>query len=187
MLRPLPRALLIASLVAVTSGCYAGTHRHYRAHHHHHGGGDGAALAIGLIAGAAIVAASTEHHHHRREEPIYVQQVVYVNGPAPAPLPASPRDRVASEAPPVGFDAKAARAALSSVDLTECRAAGAPRGYGHAKVTFNPDGRASKVVVDTPSGLSEPAVKCVGDRLGTVTVPEYEGSLVTVGSTWFVP
>jgi hypothetical protein len=184
MLRSLPRVALLASLLAVGNGCYAGTVRHRG--HHHHGGGDGALLAVGLIAGAAIVAASTEHHHHRRAEPVYVREVVYVNGPPPAPLPASPRDRATAELP-AGFDAQAARAALSRVDLSACRDAGAPRGYGHAKVTFNPDGRASKVVVDTPAGLSAPAVKCIGDRLGTVTVSEYDGSLVTVGSTWFVP
>lgn len=186
MLRLFARIALLSSILALGSGCYAGTYRHHGHYHshHHHGSGDGVvvAAAVGLLAGAAIASAATEHHHHR-EEPVYVQPVVYVNAP---PQPASPRDRVTNEAP-VGFDAKSARTALSSVDLSACREAGAPRGYGHAKVTFNPDGRASKVVVDTPGGLSDPAVKCIGDRLGTVTVPEYEGSLVTVGSTWFVP
>ena len=75
------------------------------------------------------------------------------------------------------------RAASREVDGAER----GPRGYGHAKVTFNPDGKASKVVVDTPDGLSSSAVKCVGDRLGAATVPEYRGNLVTVGTTWFVP
>lgn len=187
MFRPLSRALLLSSVLVLGSGCYAGTYRHHGHYHHHGGGGSGvvAAAAVGLLAGAAIASAATEHHHHR-EEPVYVREVVYVNGPAPAPLPASSRDRVTTDTP-AGFDAKAARAELSRVDLSACRDAGAPRGYGHAKVTFNPDGRASKVVVDTPAGLSDAAVKCVGDRLGMVTVPTYEGSLVTMGSTWFVP
>ncbi len=184
MFRPLSRALLLSSVLVLGSGCYAGTYRHHGHYHHHGGGGSGvvAAAAVGLLAGAAIASAA-EHRH--REEP--VERVVYINyADSPAPLPASPRDR-AIGAPGPTFDAKAARAALSNVDLSACRDAGAPRGYGHANVTFNPDGRASKVVIDTPAGLSDGAVTCVGDRLGMVTVPTYDGSLVTVGSTWFVP
>lgn len=188
MLRLLARLALVVVAVALGTGCYAGRHHHFHASHHHHGSGDGALIgaAIGLAAGAAILASEAEHRHGR-EEPVYVERVVYLNGPDQAPLPASPRDRVGGdEAARPGFDAKSARAALSEVDLAPCRAAGAPRGYGHAKVTFNPDGSASKVVVDTPSGLSPEAVKCIGDRLGAVSVPEYAGSLVTVGSTWFI-
>jgi hypothetical protein len=86
-----------------------------------------------------------------------------------------------------GFSAQAARMALGHVDLSSCRAAGAPTGRGHAEVTFNPDGRASKVVVDTPRALPEPALKCIGERLGAVTVAEYDGSVVTVGTAWSVP
>lgn len=103
-------------------------------------------------------------------------------------MPASRKDRVAAD-DSSSFDAKGARAALGAVAVSACRAEGAPRGYGHAKVTFNPDGKASKVVVDTPDGLSSSAVtvKCIGDRLGAVVVPQYAGNLVTVGTTWFVP
>lgn len=167
-------ALLFFSLFAL-NGCYGH-------HHHHHHGGDDVALgaAVGFVAGAAIVASS---ERPRPPEPVYYQPVVYVST---TPTPASPRDRMATDDTST-FDAKGARTALGAVDLSACRAEGAPRGYGHAKVTFNPDGKASKVVVDTPDGLSSSAVKCIGDRLGAVTVPEYEGSLVTVGTTWFVP
>lgn len=181
------RAALAFALAALGTGCYGSTYGRY--HHHHHGHGDGvlAAAAVGLVAGAAL-AASTEHREPERErEPVYVQSVVYVNGAPPAPLPASPRDRVEAAPSAASFDARQARTALAGVDLSSCRAAGAPRGYGHAKVTFNPDGSSSKVVVDTPSGLSAPAAQCIGDHLGTVTVPPFQGSLVTVGTTWFVP
>lgn len=181
MLRFFSRAVPLVVLSIMAGGCYAGSHHHGHAHHGH---GDGLLVAAAIVAGAAIVASSSEPP--RREEPVYVQPVVYVSAPAgPAPPP-SPRDRIAkSDATP--FDAKGARAALAEVDLSSCRALGAPRGYGHAKVTFNPDGKVSKVVVDTPSGLEERAAHCVGDRLGTASVAEYRGSLVTVGTTWFVP
>ena len=175
-------ALLFFSLFLL-NGCYGHHGAHVHSHHHHHGGGDLAlAATVGIIAGGAIVA-SAESERPRQPEPVYYQPVVYVS---PTPTPASPRDRVASD-DSSNFDAKGARAALGAVDLSACRAEGAPRGYGHAKVTFNPDGKASKVIVDTPDGLSSSAVKCIGDRLGAVVVPEYQGNLVTVGTTWFVP
>ena len=192
----LPRVTLFVSMLAslfALQGCYAGRyHRSYAySHHHHHDHHppselEVAGAAIGLFAGIAMLAAS--EHRPRREQPAVVQQVVYVNGAPPAPLPASARDRVSDDEGRVpGFDAKRARVALGSVDLSSCRLVGAPRGYGHATVTFNPDGGASKVVVDTPSGLGDLAVKCIGDRLGAVTVPQFQGSLVSVGTTWFVP
>jgi hypothetical protein len=183
MLHRLRNLALLSFAVLALNGCYAGHHHHVRSHHH--GGGDLAfAATVGLITGAAIVA-SAESERAPEPERVYYQPVsyYYVNAPA---TPASPKDRVTSEENQ-GFDAKSARAALGAVDLATCRAEGAPRGYGHAKVTFNPDGKASKVVVDTPDGLSPSAVKCIGDRLGAVSVPEYEGSFITVGTTWFVP
>jgi hypothetical protein len=191
----LPRVTLFVSMLVsifALQGCLSGHHhRSYSYSHHqgHHRSSDAELIgsAIGLVAGIAILAASGEHRP-RREEPAVVQQVVYVNGAPPAPLPASPRDRVIDDEDEMpGFDAKRARVALGSVDLSECRVVGAPRGYGHARVTFNPDGGASKVVVDTPSGLGDLAVKCIGDRLGAVTVPQYKGSLVNVGTIWFIP
>src|SRR5688572_5928208 len=71
----------------------------------------------------------------RAAPPVYVQNVIYVTGTAPAappsaaplppPLPRSPRDVVADDAedlPP--FDPQAARAALNRVDVSECRGSG---------------------------------------------------------------
>ncbi|WP_394834828.1 hypothetical protein LVJ94_50860 [Pendulispora rubella] len=129
----------------------------------------------------------------RYAEPVVVQQVVFVNGsmrevPNAPPLAPSRRDRVPDdddEAPP--FDAAKARTALAAIDLASCRAAGAPRGYGHATATFNPAGNISKVVLDTPSNLTASAVSCIGYALGTATVPVFRGSLITVGTSWFVP
>jgi hypothetical protein len=115
------------------------------------------------------------------ESPLAAYHRVYVG--QPAPLAPSPPPGIS----PPAFDAKAARSALADVELDACRAAGAPRGYGHAKATINPSGDISKVVVDEPAGMSVGAVKCIGDAIGRVTVPEFSGSFVTVGTTYFVP
>jgi hypothetical protein len=68
-----------------------------------------------------------------------------------------------------------------------CRGEGAPRGCGRAKITLDPSGDTSKVVIDEPTGMPAGAATCIGDELGRVTVPVFSGSLVTVGTTWFVP
>jgi|GEM_PF-6519482 len=167
--------LVVASVLALSSvGCFGR-------------GNAGAVFATGLVVGSVIAHAASHH-----PEPVRSQQVtyVYVNAPPATygpPLPASPRDRVPEDDDLPAFDAKAARGALGDVDLDACRAAGAPRGYGHALVTFNPSGDISKVVVDDPSGLPVSAVRCIGDELGKTRIKEYKGSAVTVGTTWFVP
>jgi hypothetical protein len=179
---------LTVAFVALTlaSGC-GGSYAHHHHASHPHGGGGGAivfAAGVGLLAGVAIASSS----HPPPPEERVVERVIYVEAPPPIDVMPPPRDReraTAPELPP--FPAAEARAALSDVDLAACRDTGAPRGHGHAQVTFNPDGAVSKVVVDTPDGLPAPAVQCIGDRLGAVRVAEYKGSLVTVGTSWFVP
>jgi hypothetical protein len=146
----------------------------------------------GLILGAAITSAIDAHAEREREEawqrehdvPPRVYVIYDHGGPppraaVPPPLPEPP--------PVIAFDATATRDALARVDLSECRAAGAPRGYGHAKATVNPSGDVSKVVVEEPSGMPPAAVQCIGAALGRVTVPEFTGSYVVVGTTFFVP
>ncbi len=167
--------LLIGSVLAISLlGCgYRQTHVH----------SPGLAMGAGVLAGAAIIAAT---HHEPREERVIVYNTYYVNGPAPAPQP-FPKDRLPAREELPSFDPSTARSALNEIDVSECRASGAPRGYGHAKVIWNPDGTISKVIVDEPSGLSAEAAKCVGDKLGTATIPSFRGSLVTVGTTWYVP
>jgi hypothetical protein len=153
-------------------------------------GSHSAFLATAIVGSTILIA---EHEHAQREAElawererdeapsyprIYVinpQPVAYEPPPAP-PLPAAPP-----------FDANAARNALAAVDLAGCREAGAPRGYGHAKATVNPSGDISKVVVEEPAGMPPAAVRCVGEAVGRVTVPEFSGSFVTVGTTFFVP
>lgn len=142
-------------------------------------------FTAGVITGAVI--ASSDRSYEREERyypapaPIYIiaQPPAAAAPRAPAPQPAPP--------PPPPFDAKHARSALSEIDLAACRAEGAPRGYGHAKVTFNPSGDISKVVIDEPAKMSPAAAKCIGDAIGRATVPLFNGSLVTMGTTWYVP
>jgi hypothetical protein len=114
---------------------------------------------------------------------------IYPPGPvrydAP-PLPASPRDRIANAPAVVRFDATQARATLAGADLSSCREQEAPRGYGHAVVTYSEAGFATKVVIDDPAGLSPTAVRCVGEKLGAQTVAAFAGPATEVGVTWFI-
>lgn len=176
----------LVSLAAVlATGCYGK-------------GGPDAFVAGAFVTGALLSVASAHAEQERErawererdETPVYPRIYVIhehdgVSGmrtdapPAPRPPPPPP------PAPP--FDAKAVRNALAGVELGACRAAGAPRGYGHAKATVNPSGDISKVVIDEPAGMPPTAARCIGDAIGHVTVPEFSGSFVTVGTTYFVP
>jgi hypothetical protein len=142
-------------------------------------------FAAGKVVGGAVATEQAENEHERREvareewfEGSSRPQIVYVtryeNGP-PSVDPTPP------------FDPARARAVLAQVDLRNCREKGAPQGYGHAKVTMNPSGDISKVVIDEPSRMPAAAVKCIGDELGRATVPVFRGSFVTIGTTWYVP
>lgn len=170
-LAPLFAAGLLASAL---SGC---------THHRH--GADPIVFVSGAVVGAAIASAdvSDAHRGHRDRD---VPTIVYVSVP-PAPPREPPRDRVRTpQAPTAAFDGVAARAAFAQVDLSHCKSAGAPSAHGHAKVSFNPSGEASKVVVDEPADLAPAAAKCIGDALGAVTVPPFAGSYITVGTSYYV-
>jgi hypothetical protein len=154
-----------------------------RGYHHRHGQGNDVAGAVfaGIVVGVAVAEAGRPE-----PEPVVYASNVYVYGAPPAPLPRSTRDATPEVDTLPAFDPQAARAALSDVDVSPCRLSGAPAGYGHAKVVFNPDGRISKVTIDEPASMSADAVKCVGDRLGATTTPPFRGSLVTMGTTFHV-
>ncbi|MBX3228556.1 MAG: hypothetical protein KIT84_07880 [Labilithrix sp.] len=109
----------------------------------------------------------------------------YVGEPGPS-LPRSERDVVKEDATLTTFDQVAARRALGEVDLASCGDAGAPRGAGHARVTFDPAGHVTKVVIDAPPGMTKPAVDCVGGHLGATKVPAFRGTPVTVGTSYRV-
>jgi hypothetical protein len=159
--------------------------------------GDAALFGTGLATGALLATDSPTRYERPddREYPVYRQTTfpkpVYVVAPEDGTLvlPPTPERYAAPErvAPPPPFDAIRARTELARVDLTSCRETPAPRGYGHAKVTFNPSGDISKVVIDEPARLTPEAAKCIGDAIGRTTIPTFDGSLVTVGTTWLVP
>jgi hypothetical protein len=131
-------------------------------------------------------------------EPVVVheREVVYVHdpplpAPPPPPPPASTRD-----VPPSPLDMArtaeartvlSARRGLAEADTTVCRHHGAPRGYGHASVTFGNDGRVQRVVIDQPPGLPQEAVKCLGDALSSARSIPFSGAPITIGTTWFGP
>jgi hypothetical protein len=173
----LSRLALAALLAAMVSGC-APTARSIHGHRH---GGAGAALVAGIIVGAALAEIASSSRQPQPEPEVYSPYPY----PAPPPLPPSPRDRVDEDHPAPAFDPRAARAVLSSIDLSACRQAGARAGFGHAKVTIDANGNVSKVVIDEPAGLSADAVKCIGERLGAATFPPFGGSL-TIGTTYYV-
>lgn len=98
---------------------------------------------------------------------------VVVLPPPPPPPPPSPRT----------FDANAARGSLHRTDLGSCGS----HAEGHARVTFMPSGEISAVVIDSPQGLTDHEVACIGSKLGAARVPAFDGEPVTAGTTFVVP
>lgn len=150
-------------------------------------------LAIFTAAAIFTVAdiATREHGCRRCEEPPHVTNIT-VNTYAPqapqnaALVPPPARGGVEPQGTgSIGPSAHDARSALSRVDVSRCRAEGAPRGYGHANVTFDRAGHVSKVVVDRPANLSDAAVACLGRELGGARLGASKVDL-TVGTTFFV-
>jgi hypothetical protein len=187
-----PLLFAFVSLVFLPS-CAAHGHGYTRVHHAHgSSGADAAVAAIELIADIAQLVVTSQDC-----DPVVEEVVVAPTPPAPpeppaasvlvvpplSPLPSAPAPN-AMHGP---FDAAAARRALGAVDLSACRQHTAPRGYGHATITYTPDGTPVMVAVDAPSGLSPDAASCIGDRLGAFPVAPFSGGPVTVGTTYFVP
>jgi hypothetical protein len=54
-------------------------------------------------------------------------------------------------------------------------------------VTFAADGSAAGVLVDAPRSMTEDAEHCLDERLGEVAVTPFEGSPLTVATTFYVP
>lgn len=175
------RSLLVAAALATLVGCAPsyGRHYHYGHHHHHsHRVSTGGALAVGLIAGVAI--ASLAHE----PEPPPPPTAVYVYSSPPPVIVAAPAHRVdpaPADLPPL--DPTATRNAFADVDFAGCNA---PKIYGHAKITLNPDGRVSRVVVEDPADLDPGVAQCIGQRIGKVSVPPFRGGMVVLGTTFRV-
>jgi Meckel syndrome type 1 protein len=82
------------------------------------------------------------------------------------------------------FEPAEAGRALGAVAFHGCGAAGAS---GHARVTFEPTGAVSAVVVDTAELASTPAERCVTDAYRRVHVRAFAGPAVTVGKRFTLP
>ncbi len=160
------RWLLLLLLVLFVSGCR----------------GFGAALLL-----TAVVLHTASHTHHEHPQVVYVSAEQPPLEPGPiVVMPPPSRDEVV-EVRTIPFNARQARTGLAGADFQACRTEGAPRGYGHAAVTFGPSGNVTRVVIDRPGGLTPQAVNCLGRELGKVTVSEFTGQSVTVGTTFLVP
>lgn len=99
--------------------------------------------------------------------------------PAPPPAPA-PKEAASGAT----FDKDAAASAISSVDLTKCRATNAEKGDGHVMITFTPAGSVSKAVVDRGPWVGTPLAKCFASQFKKTTIPAFGGEPVTVGKTF---
>lgn len=145
-------------------------------HHRHHGSSSVGVLVAGAAIGAAVVVASRPRRVYVHETTTY-----YVSTPPAFVLTPPPPDG------PVRFDVQGARARLNRIDLSACSTERAAQSYGHAKVTFLPDGHVAKVVVDRPSNLRSEEVRCIGELLGRTTVAPYDGGPVAVGASFYLP
>ena len=111
--------------------------------------------------------------------------------------PPPPRRSKPGTAPPLAtptvdpvrraFDAPAARESVEAIDFAPCTARGAQAGYGHAHLTFHPSGAPARIVIDAPERLEPQAVACIGERLGAITVPRFDGGDMTIGAGYRIP
>jgi hypothetical protein len=79
------------------------------------------------------------------------------------------------------FDSAAAARGLAAVDLRRCGRADAPSAAGHARVTFQPTGAVSDVVIDTPELVATVTGRCVSEAYRRVKVAPFAGAALTVG------
>ena len=172
--------LLLAAGLATALGCAPTTYSSYHGHYHHRGGSGAGLLVAGVIAGVAVASLAAEAERPPPRTAVYVYNspppppVVYVPAPAPPPR--------ADDLPPL--DPAATRAAFGEVDLAGCNA---PTVYGHAKITLNPDGHVSRVVVEDPADLDPAVAQCIGKKIGAVTTPQFRGGMVMLGITFRTP
>jgi len=80
------------------------------------------------------------------------------------------------------FDSREASRALSAVDVHRCGKVDA----GHARITFQPNGTVSAVVVDTPELAGTTTERCVADAYRRAKVHVFSGEALTVGKRFAV-
>ncbi len=168
-------ALALAMACAALTGCGGA---------HGHGGSHGSSFpteAVATVAAATavgIVGAMTQPAQSSTgvdlDLPDYLQAP-----PAPPPMGVSEPDHTA-------FDPVPVLEAIDRLDLSPCTAYGALIGWGRARLTFEPSGVASKVVVESSAGLSETAVQCISVELSRVAAARFEGEPITIGASYFV-
>jgi hypothetical protein len=177
------RFLGLALLGVLAAGC---TPYGYYGYYTYHRGGRLAWHEQRWVARGARPIFAVGFHPAADDDQAAIEEAEEVNVDSGRSIPHLPARVTATEPEHVAFDSGAALAAIHAIDLAPCAARGAVRGYGHAKVTFADDGRATKVVIDAPQGMPADAVACVGELLGKATVPEFDGAPITVGSTYLV-
>jgi hypothetical protein len=150
---------------------------------HSHGGGRGsefpteAVATVALAAAAGIAGAMNQSQSSAATDPDvpdYLQAP-----PAPPPLGAGDMEHRA-------FDPVPVLEAIDQLDLSPCTAYGALIGWGRARLTFDPSGAVSNVVVESSADLSETAVECLSRELSAVSASRFEGDSITIGASYFV-
>lgn len=168
---------IVAIGLAALVGCGPSYGHHVSYHHHHHGSGAGFAAVVGTILLVDAIA------HVAAAEPPPPSTAVYVySAPPPvivAAAPPPPSPPRADDLPPL--DPAATRAAFAEADFSGCNA---PPVYGHAKISLNPDGHVSRVVVEDPSDLDPAVAQCIGKRIGHIRVAPFRGGMVVLGTTF---
>jgi hypothetical protein len=150
---------------------------------HSRGGSRGSSFPTEAVATVAVAAAAgiagamsnpTSSSGTDPDLPDYLQPP-----PAPPPLGASDTEHLA-------FDPVPVLEAIDRLDLSPCIAYGALIGWGRARLTFEPNGVVSNVVVESSAGLSDTAVECLGKELSAVSASRFEGAAITIGASYFV-
>jgi hypothetical protein len=105
-------------------------------------------------------------------------------GAEPPPDPPAVVERAASDEPgPAAFDRGAAQTILAAVDYQSCRGTG-PRGAGHVRVMFGPEGHVASATVDGGPFPGTPAAACIASLFRGVRIPAFSGPPVTVGKSF---
>jgi hypothetical protein len=84
------------------------------------------------------------------------------------------------------FDRAATAEALGCVPVHVCRQSSGPRGSGHVRVRFAPDGTVESTVVDQPPFAGTETGECVGAQFQRVRIPPFRGDAVSVGKSFVI-
>jgi len=138
-----------------------------------------AAAAVALAVAHIVTVAATPAPADPNTDPD-----PYIPTSAPPPPPVRPPP-VPSSHP--SFEPAAALAAIDVMDFGPCRGAGSSLRWYHARVTYEPDGSVSRVLIDWAAGTPSSAMDCLREKVAMASVPRFEGPAVTVGASFFVP